>query len=612
MKTTMQTPLTVSALKQAYLAGQTDPRAVVSEIFDRIAAESGGEAWIHLRDRAAVMAEAEACVVRAADPAAQREQPLLGIPFAVKDNIDVAGLPTTAACPDFSHVAEADAAVVERLRAAGAILIGKTNLDQFATGLVGTRSPYGAVANPFNPAYMTGGSSSGSAAATARGWVAFALGTDTAGSGRVPAGACNLVGVKPSPGLVSSYGVVPACRSIDCVSVFAHTVEDGWAVLGVLAGADERDPFSAPPAPLGPVTRTVRLGVPTQLEFLGDALAEAAWRAALDEILALPGVQPVAIDLAPFHAVTRLLYDGPWVAERRWAVGKFMDHHGEAMDPTVRGIIARADTMSAVDAFDGRYRLEALRKHCDRALAAVDLLLVPTAPTLHTHAAIAAAPVERNSELGYYTNFVNLLGMAGLAIPGPFRADGLPAGITLLGAAGSDHRLAEFGRRLQPQLHRRLGLGTQPPLPGSQALPPLPYAEPVVEVAVVGAHLSGLPLNWQLTERGGRLLETTRTAAHYRLYALPGTVPPKPGLVRTAGEGGSLEVEVWALPLRHFGSFVAEIPAPLGIGTLELADGRTVKGFVCEAVAVDGAPDVTAHGGWRAYLAAAATAPQPA
>jgi len=603
MKTTTAQALTIATLQQAYLEGSLDPVAVIDSLFDRIAAEEGSEGWILLRERAAVRAEAAACAALLADPAVRAARPLLGIPYAVKDNIDVAGLPTTAACAEFAYTAEADAEVVARLRAAGAILVGKTNLDQFATGLVGTRSPYGAVKNPFDPAYMTGGSSSGSAAVTARGWVAFALGTDTAGSGRVPAGACNLVGVKPTPGLVSSYGVVPACRSLDCVSVFAHTVEDGWTVLSLLAGADERDPYSAPPPPLGPVSRELVLGVPTALEFCGDAVAEAAWRAAFDAIAAQPGVRFVDIDLGPFNEVARLLYDGPWVAERRIAVGAFMDEHAERMDPTVRAIIGRADGMRPTDTFRGQYALEGLRKRCMAELAKADLLLVPTAPTIYSHAQIAAEPIALNSTLGAYTNFVNLLGMAGLSIPGPFRADGLPAGITLLGAAGSDHRLAEAGRRLQGGLHRRLGMGlAQPPL-AQAALAPLPAAEPTVDVAVVGAHLSGLPLNWQLVERGGRLLETTLSAPDYRLYALPGTVPPKPGMVRVAEGGGALEVELWSLPLRSFGSFVAEIPAPLGIGTLTLADGRQVKGFVCEAAAVAGAADVTAHGGWRAYLA---------
>jgi len=609
MKPDTDLPVTIAGLRQAYLHGATTPEEVVDRIFDRIRNEDGGEAWIYLRAHDEVRAEAQAAsaALRATEPSA--DKPLLGIPFAIKDNIDVAGLPTSAACPAFTHTAGESAAVVERLLAAGAILIGKTNLDQFATGLVGTRSPYGAVRNPFNPDYMSGGSSSGSAAVVARGWVAFALGTDTAGSGRIPAGACNLVGVKPTPGLVSSYGVLPACRSVDCVSVLAHTVEDGWEVLNVLAGADARDPYSRMPQALGPLGRRVRLGVPQSLEFFGDRVAECAWHDALDSVGAAVGVELVVLDLAPFQQVARLLYEGPWVAERRVALGAFLDTHADDMDPTVRSIIARADTLAATDAFSGMYEFEALRRVCEAELGKLDMLLVPTAPTIYRHDEIAAEPILLNSRLGTYTNFVNLLGMAALSLPGPFRGDGLPAGVTLLGAAGSDHRLAEFARRLQPLLHRRLGLSNAHPPARGESLEPLPFAEPVVEVAVVGAHLSGLPLNWQLTERGARLVETTTTATDYRLFALPGTVPPKPGLVRTATDGAALEVEVWAMPIRNFGSFVSEIPAPLGIGTLTLADGRLVKGFICENAAVTGAPDVSAFGGWRNYLAAQHAAP---
>lgn len=602
MKNSACSPLTIADLRRAYLGGETDPVEVIDRLFERIAAEDGREAWIHLRDRHAVHADAAACVALLRDPAAVAARPLLGVPFAVKDNIDVAGLPTTAACPAFEHDADETAAVVKRLIAAGAILVGKTNLDQFATGLVGTRSPYGAVRNPFNAEYMSGGSSAGSAAAVARGWVAFALGTDTAGSGRIPAGACNLVGVKPSPGLVSNVGVLPACRSLDCVSVLAHTVEDGWAVLTAIAGPDGRDPYSRALPALGPVTRSVRVGIPAMPEFFCDGHAERAWKEAVERIAAEPGVAITEFDLAPFQEVARLLYEGPWVAERRAAVGEFMSEHPGEMDDTVRRVIARAEGFDAVTTFTAMYALEGLRASCEAEIAKFDLLVVPTAPTIYRHAEIAEEPVLLNSRLGTYTNFVNLLGMAALALPGPFRADGLPAGVTLLGASGSDHRLAEFARRLQPRLHARLGMSAGSVPVCTATLAPLPSTEPMVEVAVVGAHLSGLPLNWQLVERGAWRIETTTTAATYRLFALPGTVPPKPGLVRSAEGGAAIEVEVWAMPLRHFGSFVAEIPAPLGIGTLTLADGREVKGFLCESLAVADATEVTACGGWRAYM----------
>ena len=604
MKTMPSPPLTIAGLRRAYQDGSTNPLTVIEQLLDRMRDADGREAWIYQRDPELVRAEAQACLDAARDPAAWTARPLLGIPFAVKDNIDVAGLPTTAGCPAYAYTPDQTATVVAKLLAAGAILVGKTNLDQFATGLVGTRSPYGAVKNPFHPEYMSGGSSSGSAAVVARGWVAFALGTDTAGSGRIPAGACNLVGLKPTPGLVSNFGVVPACRSLDCVSIFAHTVEDGWAVLNVLAGPDARDPYSAPPAPLGPAVGPVRVGVPQSPEFHGDALADRAYRAALAAANAEPGVDYIPLDFAPFHAVGQLLYEGPWVAERRAAIAGFMDSHAHEMDPAVRAVIARADVLSAADVFRGQYALADLRRACAAELGKVDLLLTPTAPTIYRHEQIAAEPIASNNRLGLYTNFVNLLGLAALALPGPFRADGLPAGVTLLGSAGSDHRLAAFARRLQPRLHHRLGLSDARPSSSGETLVPLPTQEPQVEVAVVGAHLSGLPLNGQLIERSARLLEATTTAPEYRLYALPGTTPPKPGLVRVAAGGAALEVEVWALPERLFGGFVAAIPPPLGIGALKLADGRYVKGFLCETAAVADAPDVTAYGGWRAYLAA--------
>lgn len=602
VKPDIDLPITIAGLWQAYAQGTTTPEEVIDSIFNRIRGV-GGEAWIYLRSHDELRVEAKAAGNALRSAMQSIDKPLLGIPFALKDNIDVAGLPTSAACPAFTHTAAESAAVVERLLAAGALLIGKTNLDQFATGLVGTRSPYGAVRNPFNSDYMSGGSSSGSAAAVARGWVAFALGTDTAGSGRIPAGACNLVGIKPTPGLVSNYGVFPACRSLDCVSVLTHTVEDGWEVLMVLAGADARDPYSYVPTSLDQPSQGMRLGVPQSLEFFGDRMAEKAWHDALDRVRTTMDVEIVTFDFAPFKQVAQLLYEGPWVAERRVALGTFLETHADDMDPCVFNIITRANTLMATDVFCGMYELEELRRVCRAELNKLDMLIVPTAPTIYRHDEIAAEPFLLNSRLGIYTNFVNLLGMAALSLPGPFRGDDLPAGVTLLGAAGTDYRLAEFARRLQPLVHRRFGLSSANPPVRVNPLEPLPFAEPIVEVAVVGAHLSGLPLNWQLTERGARLVETTTTATDYRLYALPETLPPRPGLVRTATNGAALEVEVWAMPIRNFGSFVSEIAAPLGIGTLTLADGRKIKGFLCESFAVNGAADVTASGGWRAYTA---------
>jgi allophanate hydrolase len=599
--------LTVEALLEAFRRRNLAPESLLSAVFERIRQDGASTIWIALADQAAALTRArELTALLEADPvSALATYPLLGVPFAVKDNIDVAGMPTTAACPAYSFVPAESAEVVERLQRAGAILVGKTNLDQFATGLVGTRSPYGAVQNPFNPAYTSGGSSSGSAASVARGLVAFSLGTDTAGSGRVPAGFCNLVGIKPTPGLVSTRGVLPACRSLDCVSVFAHTVGDAWRVMSLLAGVDSRDAFSKPVAPLAPLARQIRIGVPAQAEFLGDASAKAAFERTLETVGGLPNVTLLPIDFAPLQEVARLLYDGPWVAERRAALGGFFESNAADIDPAVRSVIGCADDQSAVDAFEGSYRLEAGKRVAEAMFAQIDLLLVPTSPTHYTIAQIDEQPIERNAHMGVYTNFVNLLGMSALALPAGFRENGLPIGITLIGAHGADHRLAEFARSLEPLLHRRLGLSqTEPPRSGPLA--PLADTEPKIHLAVVGAHLSGQPLNWQLVERGARLLRSTRTTAQYGLYALPGTVPPKPGLIRDGSS--AIEIEVWEMPSRHYGSFVAEIPSPLGIGSLELEDGSKVQGFLCEAWAIAGAQDISAFGGWRAFRAAAANA----
>jgi len=579
------------------------PTFVAATVIERLNS-CPAEVFITRLSQTALMARASFLTEQlAADPTLLERMPLFGIPYAVKDNIDVAGLPTTCACPAFSYMPKRSADVVLRLEAAGAMLVGKTNLDQFATGLVGTRSPYGEVRNPFNPDYLSGGSSSGSAVAVALGLVAFALGTDTAGSGRVPAGFCNLVGIKPTPGLVSTRGVFPACKSLDCVSIFSHTVADGWCVLSSLSGHDVNDPYSREVAAHGPLTRQVRIGIPAPLEFCGDTVAQAAFAAARFALGADPQLVFSELPFAPFESVAALLYNGPWLAERRLAIGDFFERNRGDIDGTVRQIIAEGDAKTALGAFAAHYEVEAVKQRLHKIFAEVDVIMVPTAPTHYTRAQVAADPITRNSELGVYTNFVNLLGLSALALPGPFRSDGLPAGITIIGPGGGDHRLAELARRIEPVLHQRLGTGTLEPSRQSAILPPLPDVEPRTRLVVVGAHLSGMPLNWQLTERGGRLLKKTRTAPCYRFYALPGTVPPKPGLVQvgTDGQGAAIDVEIWDLPLRHYGSFVAEIPAPLGIGTLTLEDGLKVQGFLCEALATQGAEDISQFGGWRAY-----------
>lgn len=528
--------------------------------------------------------------------------PLSGLCFAVKDNIDVAGVPTTAACPAFERTPTAHAQAVQRLLDAGAAVLGKTNLDQFACGLSGTRSPYGAVPNSFNARYVSGGSSSGSAYAVATGQVDFALGTDTAGSGRVPAGLNNIVGIKPSRGLVSARGVVPAAQSVDCVSIFARTVEVAARVLQAAMGFDSEDPYSRDLAlKTQPLPRSFRFGVPSKLRFFGDALSAKAFARAVEQMKALGGT-PVEIDYAPLAEAAALLYDSALVAERYAAVRDFFDaHEAEVIEP-VRGIIAQGRRYSAADYVDARVKLQALGQRAAAIWNDMDVLMVPTAPTHYTIEAMQADPVGLNRNFGEYTNFVNLLDYAAISVPSSMREDGLPFGITLIGRCGSDFQLAELGQRFHHATGLPLG-ATDEPMPVPAPLPLV--AQPAVtKVAVVGAHLSGMPLNGQLTERGARLLHATYTAPEYRLFALPGTVPPKPGLLRVpSGEGAAIAVEIWEMPLAQYGGFVALIPAPLGIGSLALADGSSVQGFLCEALAVADAEDVTHHGGWRAYIA---------
>ena len=567
-------------------------------VLDRIAAWPDPAVWITLRDRDDLLAEAQA--LEAAGPSPDR--PLWGIPFAVKDNIDVAGLPTTAACPAFAYTPDRDAAVVARLRAAGAIPVGKTNLDQFATGLNGTRSPYGAPRSVFDPAYIAGGSSSGSAVAVGAGLVPFALGTDTAGSGRVPAAFNNLVGIKPTRGLLPTSGVVPACRSLDCVTVLSTTVADGDLVRRVAQGPDPSDPFSRPP--LDRAVTGLRFGVldGAEREFFGDGEAAALYDAAIDRLAALGGT-PIPIDYSPFRECAHLLYAGPWVAERLAAVEGFAQTAADAMDPTVRSIILGAKGMTAVDAFRGQYALAGFLARAAAVWEQVDLLLLPTAPTTYTVAEMLADPLRLNANLGRYTNFVNLMDLSAVAVPAGFRGDGLPFGVTLIGPAMADGDLAGIADRLHRAGGFGIGADRAAPIPGQAPSPAARAGE--IQILVVGAHLSGLPLNPQLTGAGGRLVETVRTAGCYRLYALSGTVPPKPGLVRDPDAAGSgIEGEVWSLPADAFGHFVAGIPAPLGIGKVELADGRMVSGFLCERHATDGMADITHHGGWRRFLAA--------
>lgn len=579
--------------------GSQSPGSLLPALLQQLR-ERQDNAWICLATDAQLSSQLQELAQRLQDLEGDISQlPLYGVPFAVKDNIDVAGWATSAGCPDYLYQASVSAPAIDRLQRAGAVLIGKTNLDQFATGLVGTRSPYGIVANAFNPDYIAGGSSSGSAVVVSRGDVPFAIGTDTAGSGRVPAGFNNLVGLKPTRGWISSRGVVPACRTLDCLSIFALDVDDAALVARQMSGFDSEDPYARESAvkPAG-FPAPLRLGIPATPEWFGDELAQqcyadacAGWRAS--------GAELVELDFSLLHQAAALLYEGAWLAERYVAVGGFVEQQAKTLDPVVASIIRKGREFAATDYFQGEYQRAELKRTIDRIWQQVDALMVPTTPTHYRISEIQAEPVLLNSRLGTYTNFVNLLDWCALSVPAGMRADGLPFGVTLIAPAWSDGALQDIGRRWQRHAPWCRG-ATGQSLPAPQ-LSNDQCADGYVRLAVVGAHLSGMPLNYQLVERRALFVESTTTSSAYRLFALPGTVPPKPGLI-CVGDGAEIEVELWDIPMASFGSFVAMIPAPLGIGTLQLADGRNVKGFICEDRARQGASDITGFGGWRAYI----------
>lgn len=575
--------MTVARLLASYRDGSTSPDEVVALAYERARAAQQ-PAWIAL----VPWREVKASLGRL-----RAGQPLHGVPFAIKDNIDVASVPTTAACPAYAYTPRESAFVVRRLVAAGAVPIGKTNMDQFATGLTGTRTPHGACSSVVDPRWVAGGSSSGSAVVVADGTVPFALATDTAGSGRVPAAMNALVGLKPSLGAIGVRGTVPACRSLDCVSLLTRTVADAARVLDVAVGHDPADPWSrADRAKLAhgpPVRAGARIAVPRteQLTFAGDRRAAAAWDRARQRAGAL-GWRLVEVDFAPLAEVAAMLYDGPWIAERFAAVGAFVAEHRREVDPVVRRVIMTGRERSAAQAFGAMHRLAELRLAVRGLWASADALLLPTVPTVVAHADVAGEPIACSALLGTYTNFVNLLDLCAIALPGGARDDGAPFGVSLVAPAGGERALLALAARW-----------------GAEALAP-PAREPAetVALAVVGAHLSGEPLNHQLLDLGATLRETVRAAPGYRLYALPGTVPAKPGLVGGGPrDGPGVELEVWELPVAGFGRFVAAVPPPLVIGTVALEDGRAVKGFLCEADALAGARDITSFRGWRAYRA---------
>jgi allophanate hydrolase len=578
--------LSVGTIAAAVRSGQRRAGDIIDEVLERLAAYDAVQSavWIARFDAGALRAAAASVDARVA---AGEVLPLAGVPFAIKDNIDVAGLATTAACPAFSYLPERSASVVERLVAAGAIPIGKTNLDQFATGLNGTRSPYGIPRNAYNRAYVSGGSSSGSAVAVAAGLVAFALGTDTAGSGRVPAAFNQLVGLKPTRGRWSNRGLVPACRTLDCVTVLAGTVDDAAAIDDIVAGYDAEDAFSRAMPDLARPVR--RIGVPRQDQRPWFGNLESAQL--FDRAIAALDAEIVEIDMTPLNAAARLLYDGPWVAERAAALRQLLQDDPAAIHPVVRDVVSPGLTYSAVDAFDGLYHLAELARAAQALWSDIDLIAAPTAPTCYRVSEMLAAPIALNAHLGAYTNFVNLLDMAAIALPAGTYASGVGFGITLIGPAGSDRALIDAASVF-----------------GAAVAPPALDLEgrmETVKLAVVGAHLKDMPLHWQLTSREARFVGEAMTAPAYRLYAMTDSVPPKPALIHTGGEesgGASIALEIYELDVAAFGSFVAEVPPPLAIGTVTLADGSLVKGFVAEPRAIANAEDITALGGWRAYM----------
>ena len=586
----------LTSLRRAYADGKITPERIAEEALRRADNPKFPNVWISKISREQLLKMARALPPKPAD-----NLPLYGIPFAVKDNIDFAGMPTTVGCPDFAFTPNASATVVEKLIAAGALFIGKTNLDQFATGLVGVRSTFGICQSVFDAKYISGGSSSGSAVAVASGMVSFALGTDTAGSGRVPAAFNNIVGHKPTRGLLSNRGVFPACRSLDCVSIFAGSCHDAQTVLDVIAGFDDADPYSRETPKTTPTfPEKFRFGIlsSAQREFFGDAEAAALYESAIVKLRDCGG-ESVEFDLTPFAQAAVLLYAGPWVAERRWALGRFFETHGDKIHPVVREIIGGAAKFDAVAAFDGQYKLQAFAQIARKVFSELDLLLLPTTGTTYRIEQVLAEPVKLNSNLGYYTNFVNLLDLAALALPAGFRpSNNLPFGVTLIAPAFSDDALLSLGAKFHAAIGGNVGITSAKIL--DQPLPREKNSG--VLLAVVGAHLRWQPLNHQLTSRKAKFVRQTRTSPCYRLYALAGTQPPKPGLRRVAEKlPRGIEIEIWSLDEAAFGSFVAEIPPPLGIGTLEVEDGTSVKGFLCEPIGLEGARDITEFGGWRAF-----------
>ncbi|CEI51120.1 Allophanate hydrolase [Acinetobacter bereziniae] len=582
----MQDLWTIQDWKNAYANQQID----IDGLIDYVKTiKNDDHAWIEIASSAQIQMQIEYLKTQNCD-----DLPLYGVPFAVKDNIDVAGFHTTGACKEAEYLANTDAFVIAKLKKAGAVVVGKTNLDQFATGLVGVRSPYGAVKNSFNPEYISGGSSSGSSVAVANGIVPFSLGTDTAGSGRVPAGHNNIVGLKPTKGWFSTTGLMPACRTLDVISIFALTSDDAWLVATLMQGNDKTDAYSrSHPANVATQFSKGKIAIPAQLEFYGDIESEKAFKIAVERVQAL-GYEVESIDFTDFNLLARALYNDAWVAERTVAVEAQVSR--QQAHPVIAEIIAQADQFKATDTFKAEYQRAELAQKINLQLQAYDALLVPTSPTIYRISEVEADPLNKNSHMGAYTNFVNFADLAAIALPNIIRADGLPSGVTFIASAWYDQALAKFAQQWQTLTELPLGTSSYRYQKSFEI-----ESQNSVKLAVVGAHLSAMPLNFQLTTRQATLLAKTRTAKSYKLFALKNTVPPKPGLQFDI-HGTAIEVEVWEIPLANFGAIVAEVPSPLGIGNLQLEDGTWVKGFICEAYAIQEAVDISHFGGWRAYI----------
>lgn len=590
----MSISLDFKSLRNAFTSQGVDIFEWYSEHLNRIEESKDSGIWIYLLKRERILARIEE--LRSSDSV---DLPLFGIPFAVKDNIDVAGLPTTAACKEYEYIAEKTAPVVDSLLKAGAVLVGKTNMDQFATGLVGVRSPYKIPGNSFNDEYIPGGSSSGSAVAVSKGLVSFSLGTDTAGSGRVPAAFGNIYGYKPSKGLLSTHGVVPACRSLDCVSVFTLSPEDVRTIFPIISKYDEQDPYSRKYAPPDRIIKTNQFtfGVPKedQLQFFSNEYGAELYRKKCDCLIAVGGKR-VEIDFSPFLKAAKLLYEGPWVTERFVAIEDFIKSQPNALHPVTHKIIAGGESLLASDGFKAAYKLAALKKLADQVWNDLDFIITPTAGTCYTREEVEKDPIQTNSNLGYYTNFMNLLNYSAIAIPAGFQENGIPFGVTLFAPAMYDLELAKMAEALRDP---ELPLGNTKITLTKEETKTVP--DNFIELVVCGAHMEGLPLNYQLTKRGGYLLGKAKTTPGYKLYKLPGGPPFRPALVKDPSSNSSITVEVWAIPKSTVGSFLEGIPSPLGLGTVQL-QGSKKKGFIAEHNAISDAEDITQYGGWRAFI----------